>query len=86
MHLMAYDSAGAARANIAQYFDWYNTERPHSSLDRVTPKQVYDGLQPKLGGIATLTKYEVAPICKVLQIVPSTHHAAHDDQAGKTIF
>ena len=29
VYLMAYDSVGAARTNIAQYFDWYNSERPH---------------------------------------------------------
>jgi putative transposase len=49
---MAYDSVGAARVNIAQYFDRYNTERPHSSLDRVTPKQVYEDLLPKLAEAA----------------------------------
>jgi putative transposase len=45
---MAYDSVGTARTNIAQYFDWYNVERPHSSLDRLTPKRVYETLLPKL--------------------------------------
>ena len=43
---------GAARTDIAQYFDWYNTERPHSSLDRLTPKQVYENLLPKLAEVA----------------------------------
>ena len=52
VYLMAYDSVGAARVNIAQYFDWYNTERPHSSLGRVTPEQVYDDLVPKLAEAA----------------------------------
>jgi len=48
VYLMAYDSVAAARANIADYFDWYNTGRPHSSLDRTTPEQVYEALLPKL--------------------------------------
>jgi putative transposase len=52
VYLMAYDSVGAARTDIAQYFDWYNTERPHSSLDRLTPKQVYENLLPKLAEVA----------------------------------
>jgi putative transposase len=52
VYLMAYGSAGAARANIAQYFDWDNTQRPHSSLDRLTPKRVYEGLLPQLGEAA----------------------------------
>ena len=37
-----------ARADIADYFNWYNTEWPHSSLDRITPEQTYLNLQPKL--------------------------------------
>lgn len=52
VYLMAYDSVGAARSNIAQYFDWYNTERPHSRLDRVTPRQVYEDLLPTLAQAA----------------------------------
>ena len=52
VYLMAYDSVGTARANIAQYFDWYNSERPHSSLDRLTPEQVYLRLLPKLAQAA----------------------------------
>ena len=52
VYLMAYDSVAAARASIAQYFDWYNTERPHSSLERVTPEQVYANLLPTLAEAA----------------------------------
>jgi putative transposase len=48
VYLMAYDSVAAARANIADYFDWYNTERPHSKLDRQTPQQTYMELLPKV--------------------------------------
>ena len=52
VYLMAYDSVAAARASITQYFDWYNTERPHSSLERVTPEQVYANLLPTLAEAA----------------------------------
>jgi hypothetical protein len=45
---MAYDSVGAARTNIAQYFDSYKTERPHSSLQRSTTNRTYQALLPKL--------------------------------------
>jgi putative transposase len=48
VYLRAYDSVGAARADIAQYFVWYNAQRPHSSLDRVTPEQTYLNLLPQL--------------------------------------
>jgi putative transposase len=52
VYLMAYDSVGAARTCIAQYQDWYNTERPHSSLGRTTPDSVYQEMQPKLAEAA----------------------------------
>ena len=41
VYLRAYDSVSAARADIADYLDWYNAHRPHSSLDRTTPDQRY---------------------------------------------
>ncbi|OAI11510.1 integrase [Methylomonas koyamae] len=45
VYLHAYDSVGQARASILDYFEWYNHERPHSSLKRKTPHQGYnDGL------------------------------------------
>ena len=29
------------RADVADYFGWYNTHRPHSSLERLTPDETY---------------------------------------------
>lgn len=34
VYLKAYDSVSAAKADIAEYMDWYNTRRPHSKLDK----------------------------------------------------
>ncbi len=34
------------------YFAWYNTARPHSSLDRVTSEQAYLDALPKLAKAA----------------------------------
>ena len=48
VYLKAYDSVSAARADIADYFHWYNTGRLHSSLDDVTPEQAYLTLLPQL--------------------------------------
>jgi len=48
VYLKAYDGVSVARADIADYFAWYNTERAHSSLDRMTPEQSYLDLLPKL--------------------------------------
>ena len=41
VYLHAYDSVGEARASIGRYLDFYNTRRPHSSLDGTTPDQAY---------------------------------------------
>ena len=41
VYLRAYDSVSDARASIARYFDFYNSRRPHSSLDGMTPDQAY---------------------------------------------
>ena len=41
VYLRAYESVSDARASIGRYLDFYNTKRPHSSLDRHTPNEVY---------------------------------------------
>ena len=35
------DAVSAARADIADYLDWYNARRPHSSVERLTPAEKY---------------------------------------------
>ena len=41
VYLHAYDTVSDARAGIARYVDFYNQGRPHTSLDRRTPDDVY---------------------------------------------
>ena len=41
VYLRAYDSVAEARASIGRYLGFYNTRRPHSSLDRRTPYEAY---------------------------------------------
>jgi len=37
VYLHAYDSVIHAKAGLERYIDFYNTARPHSSLDKKTP-------------------------------------------------
>jgi putative transposase len=48
VYLKAYDSVLAAKADIADYLAWYNTHRPHSSLDRLTPDEMYFAARPPM--------------------------------------
>jgi putative transposase len=41
VYLRAYDTVSEARASISRYLGFYNSRRPHSSLDRQTPDQAY---------------------------------------------
>jgi transposase InsO family protein len=40
-YLHAYESVAEARQQLASYFTFYNTRRPHSSLDGMTPDTAY---------------------------------------------
>jgi len=46
VYLHAYDTVSDSRAGIGHYFDLYNRRRPHSSLGRRTPNNVYFSQQP----------------------------------------
>ena len=41
VYLRAYDSVSAARESLRRYLTFYNTRRPHSSLDGQAPDQAY---------------------------------------------
>ena len=47
VYLKAYASVGEARSSIGRYLDFYNRERPHSSLDRRTPDEAYFDYLPQ---------------------------------------
>jgi putative transposase len=42
-----YASVADARTLIGRHIDWYNTERPHSSLENQTPDEAYYASLPK---------------------------------------
>jgi putative transposase len=48
VYLKAYDRVSTARADIADYFHWYNTDRAHSSLGDVTPQEKYLSRSPSM--------------------------------------
>jgi len=41
VYLTAYNTVSEAKAGLTRYFTFYNTRRPHSRLDRMTPEQFY---------------------------------------------
>ena len=43
VYLKDYGSVAEARASITGYFQFYNFERPHQSLDYQTPAGIYRG-------------------------------------------
>ena len=48
VYLRAYDTVSDARASIGRYLGFYNSRRPHSSLDRLTPDQAYFTRLPQI--------------------------------------
>jgi len=43
VYLKAYETVAEARRGIGGYFNFYNHERPHQALARLTPDEVYAG-------------------------------------------
>ena len=48
VYLKVYAGVGAARTDTADYLGWYNTHRPHSSLERLTPHEHYWATLPQM--------------------------------------
>jgi hypothetical protein len=48
VYLHAYDSVIHAKAGLERYIDFYNTARPHSSLDKKTPDEFYFATLPAI--------------------------------------
>lgn len=46
VYLHAFESVGEARRKIGSYFEFYNSRRPHPSLEANAPDQVYFNLPP----------------------------------------
>jgi putative transposase len=52
VYLHAYDSVGQAKFGIARYISFYNSRRPHSSLDKQTPDDFYFATLPAINQAA----------------------------------
>ena len=48
VYLKAYGSIAEARKGLREYFEFYNTQRRHQSLDRRTPDDVYWSTLPQM--------------------------------------
>ena len=48
VYLHAYDSVAQAKMALARYIDFYNSGRPHSSLDKKTPDEFYFATLPAI--------------------------------------
>jgi putative transposase len=48
VYLHAYETVAEARAKLGGYLEFFNSSRPHSSLDRQTPDMVYFKTQPQV--------------------------------------
>jgi len=48
IYLRAYDSVSEVKTGLSRYFNFYNSRRPHSSLDGKTPDQVYFNSLPQV--------------------------------------
>ena len=48
VYLHAYDSVSQAKAGVKRYIDFYNSARPHSSLDKQTPDEFYFATLPAI--------------------------------------
>jgi len=46
--IACYDTPSEARASLGRYIAFYNSRRPHSSLDRQTPDKAYFNRLPHL--------------------------------------
>jgi putative transposase len=46
VYLHAYETVSDAKAGIARYMTFFNTRRPHQTLDRQTPDEVYFASRP----------------------------------------
>ena len=49
IYLRHYQNIKEARDGLIEYFDFYNNERPHSSLNDLTPAQVYFESRSRVG-------------------------------------
>jgi putative transposase len=53
VYLHAFETGSEARSGIGHWINFYNTQRPHSTLDGRTPREAYNGLPIQVSRHAT---------------------------------
>ena len=71
VYLKGYQTIPEARLGLAEYFEFYNNERYHQSLDNKTPWAVYSGLP---GVAIELSKI---PLCRDMATVEKAPYNAN---------
>src|SRR3954452_18455019 len=87
VYLRAYDSVAEAKASIGRYLAFYNSKRPHSSLDARTPDRAYLDHLPQVAAAASIspsppgvTPVRLHPFC----VTPRRRHTTPQPGRGST--
>lgn len=71
VYLKGYQTIPEARSGLAEYFDFYNKERFHQSLDNKTPWAVYSGLP------GVVLEQSKMPACQDMVVVEKSPYTAN---------
>ena len=62
IYLKAYQNGTEARSELSNYFNFYNTERPHQALGYRTPAEVFISIQVEAANIGVVESLTLDPL------------------------
>jgi len=77
VYLKDYASVAEARENLARYFPFYNTQRPHQALKWRTPAEVYFENRKASGGPETATAAATPVALRALSVAAAASDRFH---------